>query len=389
VPRDYTEAVRWFRKAAEGGDDTGQLSLGTIYLVGQEVPQNPDEAARWLRKAAEQGNGAGQLGIGAIHFMGTGVPQDYLEAYVWLSLAYSRLGANERQQAGSMRDKAAERLTAGQIQEAQRRVRGWKPTMSPSTKTSVGSVRKEAEQGDATAQFELGAAYRNGRGVSQDYAESVRWYRKAAELGNTAAQLQLGTDYDDGHGVSKDCTEAARWYLKAAEQGSARAQAKLGFLYHDGNGVPKNEAEALRWLRKAAEQGDAGGQMYIGTEYFKGEGLPRDSLAGYMWLTLALSHDGNKQVSEVRSSFASLSKMSAEQIAEADRQAQAWKPTGEGALLPSLSAQLLQQTTPAKIRGEGVPENSGRAVYSNGKGNKTCMTTVCDPNCRMVSVPCN
>ena len=36
-----------------------------------------------------------------------------------------------------------------------------------------------------------------------------------------------------------------------------------------------------------------------------------------------------------------------------------------------------------------VPENSGRVYYSDGKGSKTCMTTVCDPNCRMVSVPCN
>ena len=35
------------------------------------------------------------------------------------------------------------------------------------------------------------------------------------------------------------------------------------------------------------------------------------------------------------------------------------------------------------------PENSGRVFYSDGKGSKTCMTTVCDPNCRMVSVPCN
>lgn len=38
-----------------------------------------------------------------------------------------------------------------------------------------------AEQGDATAQSNLGALYDNGEGVLQDYKEAVRWYTKAAE----------------------------------------------------------------------------------------------------------------------------------------------------------------------------------------------------------------
>ena len=37
-----------------------------------------------------------------------------------------------------------------------------------------------AEQDDAKAQFNLGNMYENGRGVSQDAAEAVKWYRKAA-----------------------------------------------------------------------------------------------------------------------------------------------------------------------------------------------------------------
>jgi TPR repeat protein len=35
-----------------------------------------------------------------------------------------------------------------------------------------------AEQGNASAQFSLGAAYDNGLGVVQDYKEAVKWYRK-------------------------------------------------------------------------------------------------------------------------------------------------------------------------------------------------------------------
>ena len=43
--------------AAELGDADAQYNLGTLYFVGQDVPQDYTEAAvRWLRRAAEQGN---------------------------------------------------------------------------------------------------------------------------------------------------------------------------------------------------------------------------------------------------------------------------------------------------------------------------------------------
>ena len=42
-----------------------------------------------------------------------------------------------------------------------------------------------ADQGHATAQRLLGAMYANGLGVTQDYAEAVRWYRLAAPTRET------------------------------------------------------------------------------------------------------------------------------------------------------------------------------------------------------------
>lgn len=48
---------------------------------------------------------------------------------------------------------------------------------------AVNCYRKAAEQGDATAQNNLGVMYTNGLGVGQDYAQAVEWYRKAAEQG--------------------------------------------------------------------------------------------------------------------------------------------------------------------------------------------------------------
>ena len=83
---------------------------------------------------------------------------------------------------------------------------------------AVRLYRLAAEQGDANAQFNLGVAYRNGRGVARDFAEAVRWYRLAAEQGFAVAQNYLGAMYDNGEGVERDHEEAVRWYRLADGQ---------------------------------------------------------------------------------------------------------------------------------------------------------------------------
>lgn len=140
--------------------------------------------------------------------------------------------------------------------------------------------RKAAEQGMDMAQRELGSAYENGRGVSKDINEAVEWYRKAAEGGDAEAQLFLGMMYVGGEGVQHDDVEALKWYRKAAEQGLAEAQWALGSGYESGEGVPQNNNEAASWYRKAAEQEYALAQLDLGRMYLSGHGVPQDSAEG-------------------------------------------------------------------------------------------------------------
>jgi TPR repeat protein len=93
-----------------------------------------------------------------------------------------------------------------------------------SSRSEKDNVFKQAEKGDAKAQFVLGLKYDTGKGVPQDYAEAAKWYRKAAEQGYAEAQFNLGTMYDVGRGVRQDYAEAAKWYRKAKDQGVASAQ---------------------------------------------------------------------------------------------------------------------------------------------------------------------
>ena len=100
--------------------------------------------------------------------------------------------------------------------------------MTKISKNEFRFTKKLAEQGDANAQCGLGLMYLQGNGVSQDYAEAVKWYRKAAEQGNAKAQLKLALMYNlYEHHSGMDYAEAAKWTRKAAEQGDTTAQELL------------------------------------------------------------------------------------------------------------------------------------------------------------------
>jgi TPR repeat protein len=56
----------------------------------------------------------------------------------------------------------------------------------------IAKLKARAEQGDASAQFDLGLAYAGGRGVPKNLTHDVKWYRKAADQGHADAQYHLG-----------------------------------------------------------------------------------------------------------------------------------------------------------------------------------------------------
>ena len=80
-----------------------------------------------------------------------------------------------------------------------------------------------AEQGNATAQYNLGVLYGQGKGVVQDSAEAARWYRLAAEQGNAMAQGNLGIMYKDGEGVLQHYVLSHMWFNIAAANGNKNA----------------------------------------------------------------------------------------------------------------------------------------------------------------------
>jgi TPR repeat protein len=143
--------------------------------------------------------------------------------------------------------------------------------------------QKAAEKGYAKAQVNLGEMYLNGRGVGQDEAKAFEWFKKAAVQGNADAQFNLGWMYSNGWGIDLDDDKAFEWYQKAAKKGNAEAQYNLGVMYSDGRGVTKDAAKAFEWYQKAAEKGDADVQYKLANMYENGRGVTKDAAKAFEW----------------------------------------------------------------------------------------------------------
>ena len=122
---------------------------------------------------------------------------------------------------------------------------------------TIKAIRAFAGNGDATAQFLLGAAYYQGDKAPQDFTEAAKWFRKAAAQGNDRAQAGLGVMYVNAQGVPEDYPEAFKWFRKAADQGNLTAYGFLGLMYAQGKGVPRDPVQAYQWLNLGAMGGDA------------------------------------------------------------------------------------------------------------------------------------
>ena len=194
--------------------------------------------------------------------------------------------------------------------------------------TAEADLKAQAIQGDAEAQYQVGAQYYAGDNSKQDFAQAALWYRRAAQQGNADAQYSLGNMFLLGEGVDDDSSQAAYWYALAAEQGHVSASANLenlnktippvavstdtntdrlmlidnqenmvdmaasatgqseyetGLAYAFGDGVPQNNRMAFNYFLKAAEKGYALAQYKAGVAYAYGEGVRQDYKSAADW----------------------------------------------------------------------------------------------------------
>src|SRR5271169_4037878 len=56
----------------------------------------------------------------------------------------------------------------------------------------ISSLKQQARDGDAQAQYKLGWSYMTGTGVTNDYETALNWFKNAAKKGSADAEFVLG-----------------------------------------------------------------------------------------------------------------------------------------------------------------------------------------------------
>lgn len=114
-----------------------------------------------------------------------------------------------------------------------------------------------------------------------DYVSAVAIWRPLAEAGDPDASFNMGQAYRLGRGVLVDLGTAQTWLERAAEKDHVDAQTTLGLLLFQ-NG---NQVEGLKWLKKGSEKGDPRAMLVYGTALFNGDGVAQDPVLGYAYVS--------------------------------------------------------------------------------------------------------
>jgi len=206
------------------------------------------------------------------------------------------------------------------------------------------AVHKAAQHGDVFAQYTLGLAYQEGRGVAPDQDKAALWYRRSAEQGHVEAQYALACLLDQGghadeahawytkaavhgHAAAQKALSSEKWKTMAApvtapksnaepqkaadmspealdrlfqqaEAGDIDAQYNLGIMYYNGEGAPQDFGQAMNWFHLAAQQGDADAQFNLGLMIGRGEGVKKDPKISLQWFQKA-AEQGHPEAKDI------------------------------------------------------------------------------------------
>ena len=354
ITADKPRAVQLLEQVARAGHADAQFALSQMYARGEGTPKDKAQAVRWLLESAENGSAQAQLSLSFNYQRGTGFPQDDSKAFQWLTVAAKGGSPLAQRMLG------AAYLTGDGVEADHAQAIIW--------------LTRAAEAGEAGAQSNLAYAYATGTGVAQDDAEAFRWYTAAADQGLLRAIAAQAQFYETGRGAPKDFERAVGLYLKAARFGHEPSARRLGALMSDGQvdlaidpergpdwvaaaarsgydpalawlevhaadsdglaaahlaqiyldgqaGVEADVTRAAELFQDAAERGHFMAQYQLSLLYARGDGVEQDYIAAHKWANLAATA-GIEDALKARDTVANL--MTPEQIAEAQKQAQAF-----------------------------------------------------------------
>ncbi|MDE7326327.1 MAG: hypothetical protein K2N63_08640 [Lachnospiraceae bacterium] len=162
-----SDALHWYKLAAEGGHPGAWSDVGYYYLEGKIVEKDASYAAQCFEKDLPFGTTRAHAYLGHQYFHGNGVPQDYDRAFKLLSYAY--------------------------------------------------------ENGSTICFYMLGKCYFAGLGTRQDYVKARELLEKEKPA-SSDTNYMLGYIYGRGLGVAEDIPKAVDFLKKATDSKEAKEE---------------------------------------------------------------------------------------------------------------------------------------------------------------------
>lgn len=165
---DVERGIKAYRAAAEREHVAAMHNLGALYDEGTLVPQDRERALNWYLLAAERDFAPSQTALGLAYLGGDGVPQDFVKAQLWLE----RAAFHGDEPALSAMSKLYGLALHGEG-----------PLAAGGAEAAFVWLSGAATAGYAPAMALVALAYDEGKGVTADKAEAIKWYEAAVSAG--------------------------------------------------------------------------------------------------------------------------------------------------------------------------------------------------------------
>jgi len=317
VRQSDSKAARFYRLAANGGAIKGRYNLGKAYQEGRGVRQSDAKAIKHFKLAAEGGSAKAQRNLERLQQKRERMHHELQDERLSLSKRRVRIYQEDSkepevadltsvngvsnvalihektQAAGQLNQRIPyqwhenHQANLEWINQTKKRIYQLdllQLRSKQNDKETFQWYQRRADQGDASALYNLSLCYEEGRGVKQSDQQFLVMLIKAANKQNPRAQYKLGRELEK---EERNCEQAIRWYRRAAVQQHMEAQVRFVEIFLEANSGSIAPEEAFIFCHSAALQGDTKAQEMLGNMYLEGKGVEKKYKAAAHWINFA------------------------------------------------------------------------------------------------------
>lgn len=243
VEMNDVESFKLFRMAADQNYAVALFEVAKCYAAGVGVAKNDSEMKKAVMAADKLNHAQSTFFLGELYQVGRAVEQDLTAAHDCFVRA-AKAGCEE----GNSRAKLVATIA-----------KYWAP----------------AAKGNAEAQFNLGACYRDGKEIAKDAAKAKSWFEKAVAQGQHDAEFALAlenetTAKDNADAIAKNVIPLLQ---KAVAANHPRAKTHLGKFLYRGHGIDEDYERSVKLWEEAMAVGDLEAKYCLADYYWTGRGM--------------------------------------------------------------------------------------------------------------------